>query len=90
MSNTTWIETVTTPPEPVGPPRMLATAEDFQRIQTWAATHSWAADRRQRILDRADGWPADHLAEFGRSTAALPPEEPPGVRPTSHGFPVVP
>ncbi len=69
-----FIEPITTPPDPVGPPRMLLTAEDITRMNTWAGLHAWAQSRRQRILDRADAWPADFLGDYGLAAVALPPE----------------
>jgi MYXO-CTERM domain-containing protein len=55
-------------------PRVLLDAADFARIQAWAARQSWAADRRDAILRRADAWPASHLARYGLSSWAPPPE----------------
>lgn len=69
-----WFELVANPPAAQSPPRMLLTADDFTRIDSWAVTHSWAESRRQRIIDRADGWPADFLTEYGLGSVALPPE----------------
>ncbi len=69
-----WHEQVATPPDDQPPPRMLLTAEDFARMDGWASAHAWADSRRQGILNRADGWPADFLADYGLGQVALPPE----------------
>ncbi len=69
-----WPTRVANPPPEQTAPRMLLTATDFQRMNDWADVYSWAADRRDSILARAEGWPADFLADYGLSSTALPPE----------------
>lgn len=69
-----WHTRVANPPPAQSPPRVLLTSEDFGRMTDWAANHAWAAGRRDNILSRADGWPADFLADYGLSGVALPPE----------------
>ncbi|MBW2523805.1 MAG: alginate lyase family protein, partial [Deltaproteobacteria bacterium] len=69
-----WHELVANPPAPQSHPRVLLTEDDFTRIATWAADNAWAQNRRDRIIARADGWPADFLADYGLGSVALPPE----------------
>jgi len=69
-----WHELVATPPDAQSAPRSLLTTEDFTRMNGWANDYAWAESRRQRIVDRADGWPADFLGDYGLGQVALPPE----------------
>jgi hypothetical protein len=55
-------------------PALMLDAADAERINTWAGSYAWAADRRDGILADADGWPADYEATYGLGAWALPPE----------------
>ncbi|MBN2498778.1 MAG: heparinase II/III family protein [Deltaproteobacteria bacterium] len=55
-------------------PRLLLDADDFNRVQAWATSHSWAEAELAGIRARADGWPEDHNARYGLSSWELPPE----------------
>lgn len=69
-----WRELVANPAADQSPPRMLLTPADFSRIGSWAGAHAWAADRRDRIIGRADGWPDSFLSKYGLGSVELPPE----------------
>ncbi|MDY0001169.1 MAG: heparinase II/III family protein [Polyangia bacterium] len=69
-----WVEPVTTPPASQPPPRMLLGEDDVTRINGWVERQAWAASRRQGLLDRADAFPGDFLAQYGLSSLAMPPE----------------
>lgn len=55
-------------------PRLLATPEDFARIERGAKAHAWMASVRDAILQAARGFPADQLQKYGLREWSLPPE----------------
>jgi hypothetical protein len=55
-------------------PRLLLNADDIARIDAWAATESWASSARTSILNTADAWPDDFVADYYLTEWALPPE----------------
>jgi hypothetical protein len=67
-------EFVANPAEASAPPRTFLNTADITRINDWAAMYPWAETRRERIIDRADGWPQSFLDKYGLSAVALPPE----------------
>jgi len=55
-------------------PRLLATPDDFVRIERGARAHAWMASVRDGILQAARGFPADHLQRYGLTEWKIPPE----------------
>jgi len=67
-------EMIANPPSPRESPRMLLTADDFQRMNRWAREDSWAQWNRSKILGRADGWRQQFLSGYGLQEIAVPTE----------------
>jgi hypothetical protein len=55
-------------------PSIFLNRADFERIRETIASAPWAAKVRDRLIARADDWPAAHVKEFGLKEWALPPE----------------
>jgi hypothetical protein len=55
-------------------PRLLLNRDDFDRIRKTIASEPWAARVRDKLIERADDWPASHLRQFGLKEWALPRE----------------
>ncbi len=55
-------------------PRLLLNAADITRIDAWAVSESWASSARSSILNTADAWPDDFVADYYLTAWELPPE----------------
>ena len=55
-------------------PRLWLETSDLDRIRDLAAAEGWANNVLQGRIDKVQGWPGNHEAEFGLSAWSLPPE----------------
>ena len=55
-------------------PRLLATADDFARIESLAGRQRWAEGVRTSIIQAARNWPKPYLDKYGLKEWSIPPE----------------